>query len=604
MLTPGRLVCLALFFAVAVSRPQSTLAQQKTAEIVAAVDPVVVTILTETGQGSGFLIDDQGTIVTNYHVIEGDKQVEVVFTDNKKKKSYPAKGFVALSVGKDLALVRAELPADRVKPLKLAGQVPKKGEQVLAFGAPIGLPNTVTDGIVSAIRDGRELRELPGEYTKDLDAVWIQTSTPISSGNSGGPLVNMRGEVVGVNTWSRVVRKGDANNLNFAISSIHVAHLLATSGKVRPFSELPPPRRKRPLPSPSTPPLAPSVPPSKPFQLGKGTLAEQIAALKTHIEQRREAFAEFSARAKTILMNHPAHAEYKAAMAVSKVVRAELTSVDGQIVSENQAWAQAKTQHTGITLDLDRQQRVNLQNAQAEYQQKVNMADPLDVPFIEADLQRQRNLISIRYDALRRDARTRYARIADGFKLRVDELTNHRLTIESTKLAPLMVKAQPYINVKKEVEEQQKKLEREITRYVGQLNQLEARAKREQPLSAEDAEAAANKAMKRALTLLERNPVATYQRLAELATKYPTSDAALKAKELLMRYGKIEPRSLEGVAIRTWNSLDGNYQVEAKYAGYKSGKVGLKKADGKVVAVPLEKLSEADRRYVLGLPGK
>src|SRR5262249_31669435 len=115
-----------------------------------------------------------------------------------------------------------------------------------ACGAPKAMRGSVTDGIVSAVRSGDEVRELlkrtagSDVYTErlgyDLDAEWIQTSAPISGGNSGGPLVNDKGEVVGITTWGRT----DGQNLNFAVSVQHVKAMLETSEKIpKPLGSLP-----------------------------------------------------------------------------------------------------------------------------------------------------------------------------------------------------------------------------------------------------------------------------------------------------------------------------------------------------------------------------
>lgn len=220
-----------------------------TTELVEQVEPSVIIVDTGDGLGSGFVYDQQGTIITNYHVIEGAKQAEIKFAD---KTSAPVTGFLAISPGKDLAILRFNLGGRRLKPLAVAPSRPSKGESVLAFGAPRGLGSTVSDGIVSAVREGTELRDTFKSMTKvdiyvehlhyDLDAVWIQTTAPISGGNSGGPLVNLRGEVVGLNTWNRT----DGQNLNFAISAEHIKKMMqSTQSGVQPLANLPAPREKR-----------------------------------------------------------------------------------------------------------------------------------------------------------------------------------------------------------------------------------------------------------------------------------------------------------------------------------------------------------------------
>lgn len=221
-----------------------------TREVVQAIEPSVVVVeVPGVGLGSGFVIDSRGTIATNYHVIEGAKNATVTFLTDKAK--FDVTGFLVISPGKDLALLKIE-PRDRVlKALPMAETAPDKGEAVLAFGAPKGFGGSVSDGIVSSVRNGSELSEMLGQGGRaniykdylgyDLDAVWIQTTAPISGGNSGGPLVNMRGEVVGLNTWNRT----DGQNLNFAISVEHVRKILqSVQSGPRALAELPAPRKQ------------------------------------------------------------------------------------------------------------------------------------------------------------------------------------------------------------------------------------------------------------------------------------------------------------------------------------------------------------------------
>lgn len=157
------------------------------------------------GQGSGFVIDKQGHIVTNYHVVEGANQVEVDFPSG-----YKAYGDVLGSdLDSDLAVVKVDAPEDQLVPLQLGDSDNLKvGQTVVAIGNPFGLSGTMTIGIVSG--KGRtldSLREAPGGQNFTAGDV-IQTDAAINPGNSGGPLLNLQGEVIGVN---RAIR---TNNFN------------------------------------------------------------------------------------------------------------------------------------------------------------------------------------------------------------------------------------------------------------------------------------------------------------------------------------------------------------------------------------------------------
>ncbi|MBX7259989.1 MAG: SUMF1/EgtB/PvdO family nonheme iron enzyme, partial [Candidatus Hydrogenedentes bacterium] len=192
--------------------------------LVEQIEPSVVRIDTRgrrgAGTGSGFLIDDLGTIVTNYHVVENAMRARAVFHDGKE---VAISGYLAMYPEQDLAVLRlTDVPEGR-KPLPICEEFPIRGQRVMALGAPYGFSFTPTDGIVSAIRDANEMaKSLPG---LKLRVTWIQTTTPISPGNSGGPLINSKGEVIGVNTITH--RMGQ--NLNFAVSAKDVKQALQKS---------------------------------------------------------------------------------------------------------------------------------------------------------------------------------------------------------------------------------------------------------------------------------------------------------------------------------------------------------------------------------------
>ncbi len=204
--------------------------------------------------GSGFVINEEGLIGTNYHVIEGAKEIKVSFPSHEKLKgkAFKAKGFVGFVKTKDLALIKIDPPKDaELRPMPMAKERPSQGETVVAIGAPLGLSDTVTNGIVSSVRSGDDLRKLlkRGDVDSykdhlgyDTEATWIQTTAPISGGNSGGPLINIRGEVVGINTFQNQM----GQNLNFAICIQHMKKFIDKAGmNVQSFANLPPPRKRR-----------------------------------------------------------------------------------------------------------------------------------------------------------------------------------------------------------------------------------------------------------------------------------------------------------------------------------------------------------------------
>jgi 2-alkenal reductase len=160
------------------------------------VSPGTVAIITDSGQGSGFVYDSQGHIVTNYHVIEGARNVEVRF--NSGFMSYGT--VIGTDLDSDLAIVKVDAPANELYPLPLGdSSTLKVGQTVIAIGNPFGLNSTMTLGIISALgRTLESIHESPdGNYYTAGDI--IQTDAAINPGNSGGPLFNINGEVIGVN---------------------------------------------------------------------------------------------------------------------------------------------------------------------------------------------------------------------------------------------------------------------------------------------------------------------------------------------------------------------------------------------------------------------
>jgi hypothetical protein len=226
------------------------------ADLIEKVEPscvrVDVTMADGRGIGSGFIINDAGWVATNHHVVAGGVTATVSFAD---KTVAEVEGVLAYDKRRDLALLKIKTNR-KLKALPLAKEKPRKGENTVAIGAPVGLSFSATEGIISAIREGAELKA----FGQDADGTWLQTSTPISSGNSGGPLLNFKGEVLGANTASL----DKTQNINFAISSLDIADLMATAAKnkVRDLATIEPPKPSLPAPRPR--PNRPTPPSSVP----------------------------------------------------------------------------------------------------------------------------------------------------------------------------------------------------------------------------------------------------------------------------------------------------------------------------------------------------
>jgi S1-C subfamily serine protease len=159
------------------------------------------------GTGSGFIWDEDGHVVTNFHVIRGGNRVEVTLSD---QTTWEAK-LVGVAPEKDLAVLRIDAPRERLRPLRIgASEDLLVGQSVLAIGNPFGFDQTLTTGIISAL--GREIDSVDGVPIRDV----IQTDAAINPGNSGGPLLDSAGRLIGVNT-AIVSPSGGYAGLGFAI---------------------------------------------------------------------------------------------------------------------------------------------------------------------------------------------------------------------------------------------------------------------------------------------------------------------------------------------------------------------------------------------------
>ncbi len=178
--------------------------------------------------GSGFVIDKAGHIVTNYHVVEGAKSVDVSFSNNESKKAK----VVGVDPSTDIAVLQVDAHARALTPLPLGNSDSVHvGDSVVAIGNPFGYDRTVTTGIVSALQ---RVIQAPNSYS--IDHV-IQTDAALNKGNSGGPLLDAGGEVIGVNSQISTGGSGTSGNvgIGFAvpINTVRtVAAQLISSGHV------------------------------------------------------------------------------------------------------------------------------------------------------------------------------------------------------------------------------------------------------------------------------------------------------------------------------------------------------------------------------------
>lgn len=185
-------------------------------DLVSQIGEAVVQVRTPGGLGSGFILNEDGFLITNFHVIEGETQISVEVYHQKNgdldRKSYKQVRIIAINKFEDLALLRIDdKDAPKFKYVLMgSADALSVGERVFAIGSPLGLERTVTEGILST-----KTRQLGGD-------LYLQTTAQINPGNSGGPLFNMGGEVIGVTNMKITFGEG----LGFAIPSESVKFFL------------------------------------------------------------------------------------------------------------------------------------------------------------------------------------------------------------------------------------------------------------------------------------------------------------------------------------------------------------------------------------------
>ena len=212
-------------------------------ELVNMLGEAVVQVRTPSGLGSGFIINEEGFLITNFHVIEGETQISAEVYHQRdgqlERKSYKQVRIIAINKFEDLALLRIEdKDAPKFKYVSMgSSDALAVGERVFAIGSPLGLERTVTEGILST-----KTRQMQGE-------LYLQTTAQINPGNSGGPLFNMSGEVIGVTNMKITFGEG----LGFAIPVEGVRFFLdhrdafsySNDNPSNPYRYLEPPSRTR-----------------------------------------------------------------------------------------------------------------------------------------------------------------------------------------------------------------------------------------------------------------------------------------------------------------------------------------------------------------------
>lgn len=167
------------------------------------------------GSGSGFVWDDAGHVVTNFHVVEGARALRVTFQDQKTFEGH----VVGVEPRKDIAVIKVDAPRELFKPIPVSQHVTLEvGQKAIAIGNPFGLDHTLTTGVVSAL--GRQVLGAGGVTIRDM----IQTDAAINPGNSGGPLLDSSGSLIGMNTMI-YSKSGAYAGIGFAVPATTIARI-------------------------------------------------------------------------------------------------------------------------------------------------------------------------------------------------------------------------------------------------------------------------------------------------------------------------------------------------------------------------------------------
>ena len=202
-----------LLLAFVLTATQTAFGEVNLPELVRRVKPSVVAIATfdQKGEalstGSGFFLRS-GQVLTNLHVLRGAYRAEIRTLEGKGRV-YAVKGVLSTDDEGDLAVLSVDIPAERSRPLEISTVLPEDGERIFVIGNPLRLEGSVSDGIVSAVREVPSLGRI------------IQVTAPVSHGNSGSPLFNTKGQVIGVIT----IRVINGENINLAIEASRIAQM-------------------------------------------------------------------------------------------------------------------------------------------------------------------------------------------------------------------------------------------------------------------------------------------------------------------------------------------------------------------------------------------
>jgi S1-C subfamily serine protease len=221
---------------VLIAQAHTVLAQNDLQRLVRKVRSSVVTVVAFNGdgkqisQGTGFFVSNNGALITNYHVLAGAKRASI---KTRSGSVYDIIETLTEDADNDLIAVRANIPTSAIHPLQISSAPVAPGQRIVVVGSPLGLAETISEGIISAIRQVPDIGRI------------IQITAPVSPGSSGSPVVNIQGQIIGVASFNL---KG-GQNINFAIPSERVTALIARSPKPLKPTATAQPRNRRARPT-------------------------------------------------------------------------------------------------------------------------------------------------------------------------------------------------------------------------------------------------------------------------------------------------------------------------------------------------------------------
>lgn len=512
------------------------------ADVIATAEASVVRIETSgengRGVGSGFIVDDKGTLITNCHVLSGATSAKAVFSNGTSCKIV---GTTHVDKGRDIVVAKIDL-IDRPK-IELSKALPRKGDEVIALGTPHGLDFTATRGIVSAIRQSSELPEERGDFKRE--GVWIQIDAPLSPGNSGGPLIDRNGQVIAMST---LASQGTAQNLNFGISADDVANAMILAEKL-PLQTLADSTAKIEYPN-SRRKNGPNGSPESDLA---GYVPDEV--VEQYIEECRQNFPKYvrELREEISTLGTALKEMEKGQVPVPNEISSTAPFVKVITPQKKVVWF---FRNTAIKVALIEHTEERLASLTA----------------IRSKVKSNRDAASLKHLAInygpKLDARKNHevGFVSDAVVIRA--INDHEVIVD--------IEESPYLVW----------LESTVGLASGELI-LPCAVYVDGTVTVDTAQYGS-----RAVTRLRQVPPSQFEEVIQKVLEQNQKDTPNKTDEA-------SPAQSE--SLRTWVDATGKYKIEAELVSHENGTVKLKRRDGTVVTLPVDKLSTEDREYLESL---